>query len=341
MRNMVREIKKEEIKKMNRVARHPLQSYEWGEFRSSERVGVVRLGEYKKGELTEVYQISLHEVPGLPWKIGYCPKTGVPSKEVMKKVKVLAKKERVVMIKFEPGLRKGEEKEKFRRWRKENRLVKGEPLFTKHTFWLNLEKSEEELLAGMKSKTRYNIRLAKRKGVEIVEDSSDKGFETYWKLMKETTDRQEFYAHGKDYHQKMWQIMSKSGQAHLFKAVFEKEVLTTWVVFKLNETLYYPYGASSRKRREMMASNLMMWEMILFGKREGCKKFDMWGSLGPKASQKDPWYGFHKFKEGYGGDLIEFVGSWDLVISPLFYLLYRGGNKLRWVFLRLKKKLPF
>jgi len=213
-------------------------------------------------------------------------------------------------------------------------MVKGRSLFTKFSFWLDLTKTEAELFAGMKSKTRYNVRLAEKKGVQVVEDSSDKGFEDYWKLMEETTSRQAFFAHDKAYHLKMWQKMKKAGQAHLFKAVYKGEVLSTWIVFILNGVLYYPYGASSREHRELMASNLLAWEVIKFGKEKSCKKFDMWGSLGENPNKNDSWYGFHKFKEGYGGELVEFVGSWDLVISPVLYWMYRLGEGVRWMILR-------
>jgi len=334
---VVREIGEKERKEINKVARHPLQSYEWGEMRKSKRVGVVRLGEYEGKKLKEVYQITLHQIPGLPWKIGYCPKSAIPGKEVTEEVKKLAKENGVIMIKFEPNVRVSKGEENLKKWRRESAVVRGEPLFTKYTFWLNLEPSEEELMAGMKSKTRYNVRLAERKGVEIKEDSSDKGFEDYWRLMEETTERQGFYAHDRDYHERVWQMMSKSGQAHLLKAVKGKEVLTCWMILILNGVLYYPYGASSREHRELMANNLMMWEVIRFGKKKNCRLFDMWGSLGPEPDKSDPWYGFHRFKEGYGGELVEFVGSWDLVINPLAYWIYRVGNKLRWVWLRLKK----
>jgi lipid II:glycine glycyltransferase (peptidoglycan interpeptide bridge formation enzyme) len=85
-----------------------------------------------------------------------------------------------------------------------------------------------------------------------------------------------------------------------------------------------------------MASNLMMWEVIKFGKQLGLKEFDMWGALGPNPDTKDPWFGFHHFKEGYGGKLTEFVGSFDLVINQKMYLVYKILDKIRWTILRLK-----
>jgi lipid II:glycine glycyltransferase (peptidoglycan interpeptide bridge formation enzyme) len=112
-------------------------------------------------------------------------------------------------------------------------------------------------------------------------------------------------------------------------------VLTTWVLFELNGVLFYPYGASTEKNREVMASNLMMWEAIRLGKKHGCRMFDMWGSLGPVPDSKDPWYGFHRFKQGYGGELTEFVGTYDLVVRPTLYQIYMMAEKLRWIGLKL------
>ena len=88
-----------------------------------------------------------------------------------------------------------------------------------------------------------------------------------------------------------------------------------------------------------MASNLMMWEAIRFGKKNGAKMFDMWGALGPNPNPKDPWYGFHRFKEGYGAKLTESIGTYDLVINPYLYPLYNLADRLRWVFLKLKSYL--
>jgi lipid II:glycine glycyltransferase (peptidoglycan interpeptide bridge formation enzyme) len=304
---------------------HPLQSQAWGELRKSSRVKVVRF-RFKEG-----FQVTFHKIPKLPWTIGYCPKSKMPSKKDLEIIKNEAVKQKAIMVKFEPNVRADSKIDM-----KKMGLVKGRALFTKFSFWLDLTKTEAELLAGMKSKTRYNVRLAEKKGVRVVEDSSDKGFEDYWKLMEQTTNRQAFYTHDKAYHQKMWQEMKRAGQAHLFKAVYKGEILATWIVFILNGVIYYPYGASSIKHRELMASNLLAWEVIKFGKEKGCKKFDMWGSLGKNPDEKDPWYGFHKFKEGYGGELVEFVGSWDLVVRPVLYWLYRLGESVRWMILRWK-----
>jgi len=84
----------------------------------------------------------------------------------------------------------------------------------------------------------------------------------------------------------------------------------------------------------------MYLEAMKFGKKLGLTTFDLWGSLGPNPNTNDPFYGFHRFKEGYGGRLVEFVGSYDLILNHPFYSLYHAIDKLRWKLLNLKRKLP-
>ncbi|NMA29760.1 MAG: peptidoglycan bridge formation glycyltransferase FemA/FemB family protein, partial [Candidatus Pacebacteria bacterium] len=214
----------------------------------------------------------------------------------------------------------------------------GRSLFTRFTFYLDLNLSEEELLAKMTSKTRYNTRLAMKKGVKVFEDSSEQGLEDYLKILEETTKRQAFYAHSPEYFRQMWQIFKGSNIMHILKASYENQILVVWVLFVFNNVLYYPYGASSSKHRELMASNLMMWEAIRFGQKQKCQSFDMWGALGPNPDPKDPWFGFHRFKRSYGGQLIEHIGTYDLVYNYPIYKIYNLAENWRWKFLRFKKK---
>jgi lipid II:glycine glycyltransferase (peptidoglycan interpeptide bridge formation enzyme) len=144
----------------------------------------------------------------------------------------------------------------------------------------------------------------------------------------------------KDKNHNLYLIIRNSNKltAHLLTAGYQGKTLATWILFVYKDTLYYPYGASSNEHRETMASNLMMWETIKFGKKLGLKKFDMWGALGPNPDPKDSWFGFHRFKLGYGGELVEFIGSYDLVINPILYQAYKITDKLRWIFLKFIKR---
>lgn len=323
---MIKQASEKDKKAFNLVARHPLQSWEWGEFREHTGVEVTRILCLVDGKVRESYQVTWHKVPKTPFVIGYCPKSAIPNKEALDWLATEAKRRRAIFLKFEPNESEGVAVP--------NTLVPGDPLFTKYSFVLDISIPEEKILVQMNQKTRYNIRLAMKKGVEVVEDKSEEGFEDYWRLTEETTRRQNFYAHTKNYHKKMWEMMVSRGKGRLLKAVYQNKVLATWILFSLNGVLYYPYGASSSENREVMASNLMMWEAIRLGKKMGCKKFDLWGSLGEEPDKTDKWYGFHKFKEGYGGKLVEFVGSYDMVLNPVLYKIYKAANWFRWKVLR-------
>ncbi len=320
----------------NKVVSHPLQSYEWGEFRQSSGVKVIRRGFFKDRKLTGGFSLTIHKIPHTPFSIGYLPKGNLPDRELIGELRKIGKEQECIFIQLEPNVIYYPAKIRDDIF-KLGLKPAAHPLFTKYTFILDLTKSEEELLKNMHPKARYNIRIAQKHGVEVKEDNSDEAFEEYLRLMKETTARQKFYAHTEKYHRQMWEALKPKKMARLFVAKYKGQVLTAWVLFVFKDTLYYPYGASSSQHREVMASNLIMWEAIRFGKKLGLKKFDMWGALGPNPDKKDSWFGFHSFKEKYGPQHVEFVGSYDLVIDSLLYSVYKIVNKLRWLYLKMRK----
>lgn len=330
---IVREVLEEEKKQFNQLATHPLQSWEWGEFRQQTGLKVIRLGAFEGKKIKAAYQLTVHPLPKINNNVLYFPKGPLPDKIMLQALQKLGEEEKAVFIKMEPNIRENLDVQKFLL---DNGCRQGKSLFTPYSFQLDLRSSEEQLLTNMKPKTRYNIRVAQKHGVEIVEDNSPKAFEEYLHLTAETTRRQRFYAHGAEYHRQMWKIMSQSGIAHLFLAKYQKQVLASYVFFVFNKVLYYPYGASTREHREVMPTYALFWEAIKFGQKMGCQLFDMWGSPGPNPSPHDPWYGFHQFKEGFGGELVKFIGTYDLVINPPFYQLFNIINKLRWIFLHSK-----
>lgn len=323
----------------NRSVNHPLQSFEWGQFREKTGIRVIRRGRIENNKIVNPYQITVHQTPGFPYFIGYFPKGELPSEELLNELEQSGKANKLSFIQLEPNVANGQ-------WSMVNDQLKKSfhPLFTKYTFILDLTKTEEELLKNMHQKTRYNIRLSEKKGVKVEIDNSDKAFGEYLKLTKKTTERQKFYAHGENYHKLMWETLRSSIvntnklQAHLLKATYNKKTLVTYILFTFKNTLYYPYGASSDEHREVMASSGAMWEAIKFGKALGLKKFDMWGAANvPDPKPSNEYFGFHRFKEGFGATLTEFVGSYDLVINPLNYRILTVADKLRWSYLRFRK----
>ena len=311
---------------------HPLQSEQWGEFREKTGVKVV----WKNNLL-----LTIHPLPFSKYTIGYLPKGPDINQTILNSLSEVGKKENCIFIQLEPNI----EREPGKNYKFNNLRISSHPLFTKYNFVLDLTNDEDNLLKNMHQKTRYNLRLAEKKGVKVEEDNSDEAFKEYLRLTKETTRRQKFFAHNEKYHKLMWQTLKTSVNenldknkltAHLFRATFKGETLVTWILFVLGDTLYYPYGASGIKYRELMASNLVMWEAIKYGKKLGLKKFDMWGALSTNPDKNDPWYGFHRFKEGYGPRHVELVGSYDYIINNKLYFVYKILNAVRWLILRFK-----
>jgi lipid II:glycine glycyltransferase (peptidoglycan interpeptide bridge formation enzyme) len=303
---------------LDKIAMHPLQTSSWVEFRRKWGNEVL---ETKYGLLT------VHKLPFTAYKIGIFEKGPAPTRTMLSDLRVLGKEKNLVFIKLEPNCVKSD---KLIELVRSEGAVSGKTVFTPTTFWIDLTPSEEELMKGFSSKTRYNIRVAGRNGVTIKEDNSDAAFNKYLSLTRETVGRQGFYAHTEKYHRLMWEILKKAGIVHLLTATYQGEIITTWILFEWKDFLYYPYGASTEKYKNVMANNLMMWEVMKFGKKLGLSTFDLWGREGGK--------GFTKFKEGYNPKVIEFLGTWDLIINKPFYMIYKIAEWIRWPSLKIAAK---
>jgi len=311
----LRAISDSQRKEYNQVVTHVIQSWEWGEFRKSLGLPLLRYGIFRNGKLYKAFQLTLHKIPYTRLFVGYLPKGPLPDKELHQALTQIGKENNCAFIKLEPDVLGGGKP--FSVY--PSFLPSPKPLFTKYNFVLDLTPSEEELLKKMHSKTRYNIRLAEKKGVIVEERIDEKGLEIYLDLYFETTRRQNYHGHNRQYHTKVFETFKQTGQVRFLIASYNKTPLTAWMLLDFNDKLYYPYGGSSLKHRDVMASNLIAWEAIKLGKKLDLKTFDMWGALGPDPNPKDPWFGFHKFKMGYGGDLVEYLGTYDLVFKASIY----------------------
>ncbi len=333
------EVTSKEKDTYNNLVTHIIQSWQWGEFRKKLGLPVLRYGIKKNSRLTGAFQLTLHKIPFTPYFVGYLPKGPFPGKELAFMLSKIAKECKVAFIKAEPNIESQQMADG--RWQIDQAFKPSKkPLFTKYNFVLDLTKPEEDLLSNMHPKTRYNINLAKKKGVAVEERDDKKAFEVYLKLYFETTKRQGYFGHNIKYHQLVWEILRDAKMARLLLAFYKKTPVVAWMLLNFKDTLYYPYGGSSFLYKEAMASNLVAWETIRLGKKMGLKKFDMWGALGPDAAPSDRWFGFHRFKQGYGGRLVEYLGSFDIVFNkPLYSIFTRidKSTKLKVSLLKLLK----
>lgn len=300
---------------------HLCQSPLWQEFRR-------RLG-YQVVEASGLY-FSLHPTP--LGNIGYCPKPN-PERTDWAALTTAGRESGCLHIKMDsPNTLDAEAWERIHR--QGSNLAETKPTFAQETIFIDLTLSEEELLTKMEQKTRYNVRLAEKRGVRVEEATDAAAFPTFLNLQKETATRQHFYLHPDRYYQTLWELMQPEGIAHLLVAKVNQEICAAWMVFAYAKVLYYLYGGSSDQYQNLMPNNLLVWEAMRLGKRLGCELFDLGGI---NTDPHHPWAGLTRFKLGYGGQVVKFPPSYDLVLNPLTYRLFKTADRLRWWWLNFRR----
>jgi lipid II:glycine glycyltransferase (peptidoglycan interpeptide bridge formation enzyme) len=200
----------------------------------------------------------------------------------------------------------------------------------RRTLLVDLTPDEEGILAAMKSKTRYNIRLSGRKGVTVRRgDAVDVA--AFNHLMVITGDRNRFGVHSPAYYRAAYDLFAPRDQVGLFLAEYRGEPLAGLMAFVLGSTAWYFYGASSDAHRNLMAPYAIQWAAIRWAKARGCSTYDLWGVPDQDeemlenefAERTDGLWGVYRFKRGFGGQLMGTVGAWDRVYSSWRYRLYR------------------
>jgi len=352
-----------------------LQAWEWGEFQKSVDRRILRIGvigksfeeRNKKVSSDDLLAVALIVKYDLPFRQSYlyCPRGPVMSQKFIKskvykvkdqksgivdflieKIKKITEKEKAVFLKIDPPIRMNQEQGAppllgEARWGISKNFKKSlNEIQPRNTLILDLTKSEEELLKEMKPKTRYNIRLAERKGVRIRNYESgimnQEYFEKFWELVEETSRRDKFSSHNKNYYWKMLEslngICKNSLTAKLYLAEYKNRTIAANIVLSFGDFCVYLHGASSSEHRNVMAPYLLQWRQILDAKKTGCKAYDFWGIDSSKSqinSKSNDWSGITRFKKGFGGQERNYVGAYDLIFSRKKYYAYKLSKKIR------------
>ena len=197
------------------------------------------------------------------------------------------------------------------------------------TIIVGLQANEEEILKQMKSKTRYNVRLAERKGV-TVREGDEEDVALFCELMEETGDRDDFGIHEEAYYLEAWRLFTAEDRARLFLAYYGDEPLAGLMVFAFGSTAYYLYGASSNRHRNLMPNHLLQWRAMCWAKEKGCTSYDLWGIPDEAGEEKEDMeevlkrgglWGVYRFKRGFGGRVVRHPPSYDCVYSSFLYWL--------------------
>jgi peptidoglycan pentaglycine glycine transferase (the first glycine) len=189
-----------------------------------------------------------------------------------------------------------------------------------NTVLIDLTLPEAELLANMKQKTRYNLRLAERKGVSVrAADLAD--FPLLYQMYAETSVRDGFVIRDQAYYQKVWQTFMQAGMAQALIAEAAGEPIAGLFLFTFAGRAWYLYGMSFGAQREKMPNYLLQWEAIRRAKHQNCSTYDLWGAP-DHFDEADAMWGVYRFKVGLGGETVRQLGAWDLPVRPNLYRLY-------------------
>ncbi len=198
----------------------------------------------------------------------------------------------------------------------------------KFEWYINLTKTEDQLFSEMHQKTRYNIRLAEKKGVkiEIVKDDFKKYFEEFYMLLKETAKRDNFGLHPKIYYQNIFETLT-ANNAFLVIARYDNNILLVNLVLLYGRVAYFVFGGSSGKFKNLMFSHLAQWEAIKEAKTQGMAIYNLGGVQGSDKGYEN-YEGISGFKKRFGGEIFEYSDSYDIVLKSFWYNLY---NLRKWL----------
>ncbi len=190
----------------------------------------------------------------------------------------------------------------------------------RNTLLVDLSASEEELLASMKQKTRYNIRYAGRKGV-VVRIGTESDFGQLYRMYAETSTRDGFVIRGEDYYRYVWGTFLEKDKLDPLIAEVEGEPVGALMLFRFAERAWYLHGMSRDLHRKKMPNYLLQWEAIRRAKEKGCAIYDLWGA--PEVfDERDSMWGVFRFKRGLGGTVLRTLGAYDYPVRPMMYKLY-------------------
>lgn len=296
-----------------------LQSWEWGEFQKELGVKVLRIA-------GENFQ-SLLIKRCLPFGKNYLYAPHGPvlngctifdASKFIESAKQAAKDERAFFLRIDPNIPDGESDAKFLSNLGFVKTYENQP---QKTLILDLNKSEDDLRKSMEAETRYAIRTAEKRGVEILCHSTleekEKSFENFWEMFQETMSRSNLKSYSSNYFRELLRLHGDI-LTKLFLAKAEGRIIASAIFLFFGNTAVYLYAASKRGFGRFNGPSLIIHEAIMDAKKDGYKFLDLWGI----SYEKKKWAGITAFKKSFGGEEINYAGAWDLPLNKFWYSIY-------------------
>lgn len=315
---------------------HLLQSWEWGAVKGQTGWAAHRLAWQAPGQSapTAAASLLLRRLSRLPWGVAYVPKgpaldwaDPAAVELALGGVEAAARQRRAIFVKIDPDVDPdsptGQQVTatlRRRGWRPSTEQIQ-----FRNTALLDLTAGEEALLAAMKPKWRYNIRLAERRGVQVRLGGPD-DLATFYALYVETGSRDGFIVRPFDYYALTWRtfmqpVDAQAPWASLLLAEVAGDAVAGLILFGFGATAWYLYGASSQRQRSLMPNHLLQWEAMRLAASRGCTTYDLWGAP-DLLEESDGLWGVWRFKEGFGAQFAPHIGAWDFPVNRQLYPLY-------------------
>jgi peptidoglycan pentaglycine glycine transferase (the first glycine) len=311
---------------------HILQSWDWTETKTQTGWQAHRLLWTAGGRPAAAAALLSRRLPYLPVAVVYVPKGPIMDwgnaalvGQVLWRIQEEARRQNAVFVKIDPDVRadspigQAAQSELARRgWKSSDEQIQ-----YRNTVLSDLISDEETLLANMKPKWRYNIRLSERKGV-VVRDGTAADLPAFYGMYVETGQRDGFLVRPYPYYDRIWSRFLLQGLAHLLLAELDGKPMAGLMLFRFGVTAWYFYGASTAAARDAMPNHALQWAALRWSKASGCTRYDWWGAP-DRLEEDDPMWGVYRFKAGFGGEFVPWIGAWDFPVHRSIYWLYTAA----------------
>lgn len=308
---------------------HIFQSFEWGEFKSNFGWEPIRIAFQENGKIKAALQILRRKIPLTKKSFFYIPRGPILDYKddevlafVLNFIKRYSKEEHVVIVKISPDI-SNEDHEVKSTFEKSKFYLSKIQLQHKCTYRIDLSEELEDILAKMESRNRYALRKAERDGVETAEAGD---ISVFFDLYEEMNKQKKTHYSSKEYFLKIQDFLVPRRLAKVFIASYKGEVVAGAVIFMFGKKLWYMYGATSLKHRNINSGHLLHWRIIQWAKENNFSWYDLQG-IPEKVDESDPLWGIYLFKRGFGGKRFDLIGEHDLVLSKPFMLLWHLYSK--------------
>lgn len=187
--------------------------------------------------------------------------------------------------------------------------------------WVLQLTAPDTLLAQMKPKWRYNIRLAEKKGVRVHVSQDPRDIDQLYPLLQTTANRQHIRLHPKKYYTLMLEKLEKNNQAKLYLAEYNNSMIAGNIMMSFGTRMTYLHGGTDYTYHAVMAPHLLQWQAILDAHQAGFTSYDFFG-IAPPNEPNHPWAGITRFKQGFGGERMSYPGTYELALQPMWYTMY-------------------